>query len=457
MKIDRTEATNPDSARRVADFVATTCWDGLPEPVQRKARMCLLDNLGVTLAGTLTPVSRIAAAHAAESWRGEEATILLHGRRASPAGAAFANAWTANALDIDDGARYAFGHAGAQVFPTALAMAESRGLGGARLLTALVTGYEVAHRAGRCWHDSRPVYQACGSWGSIASAAAAANLLDLTPEQAWHALGIADYLAPNVPMMRDIDHPGMVKHGIGWGAMTGVTAAQTAGRGFTGVPCLLAFDRYTDWVRDIGHEFIMVDGVVWKPYGCCSYAHAAMNGAKQLVDQHDIILEDVTRILVEGPHETSRLGARIPTTTEEAQFSVAWPVAAYLTDGELGPEQMLDERFGDPRILNLARKVEVVESDELNELCRLRVLGDPRGKFAAIVTIDLADGRSFCSGLAESESQFPQIGWDEARVERKFRWLVGQLLDEQRMNDLVEIVWQMETLTDVRELTRLVA
>jgi hypothetical protein len=28
-------------------------------------------------------------------------------------------------------------------------------------------------------------------------------------------------------MMRDIDHPAMVKHGIGWGAMTGIVATTS--------------------------------------------------------------------------------------------------------------------------------------------------------------------------------------------------------------------------------------
>ena len=49
----------------------------------------------------------------------------LHGLRASMAGAAFANGNAANGLDLDDSARYAYGHAGAQIFPAALAVAEA--------------------------------------------------------------------------------------------------------------------------------------------------------------------------------------------------------------------------------------------------------------------------------------------------------------------------------------------
>ena len=129
--------------------------------------------------------------------------------------------------------------------------------------TALVVGYEVAHRIGRCWHASRDVYQACGSWGSVACAAVAANLMRLTPEQAGHALGIAEDHAGNLPMMRDVDDPGMVAwHWLA--LMTGVTAAEAA-RGYTGIPTLLAFPQYQDWVCDVGENYLMVEGVAERP------------------------------------------------------------------------------------------------------------------------------------------------------------------------------------------------
>jgi 2-methylcitrate dehydratase PrpD len=438
-----------------ADFIVNVTWDALPEPVRRKVRMCLVDNVGATLAGTLTRVSKITADYATEAWRGDEATILLHGKRSTAVGAAFANAWTANGLDIDDGAQYAYGHAGAQIFPAALAVAEKHGLSGADMLTGLVVGYETAHRVGRCWHDHHEIYQACGSWGTVASAAAAAHLMHLTPEQAQHALGIAEYHAPNLPMMRDIDHPAMVKHGIGWGAMTGVVSAQLAARGFTGIPSILGFEKYQEWVSDIGRDYLMVDGVAWKGQGfaCCSWAHAPIIGAAALVKEHAIDLEDIAEIHVVGFHETVRLGTRLPTTTEEAQFNVAWPVAAMLVDGEVGPAQTLEKRLDDPQIRNLARTVTIEESEELNELCRLYELGDPRGRFAGIVRIRLNDGREFDSGMVESGEQHPPVGWDEAVMEEKFRWLAQYVLDDDQIDPLLDMLWHFDGVSDVRELT----
>ncbi len=441
----------------VANFVQEITWEALPASVQQMARMALMDNLGATLVGTLTPISRITAEYAAETWPGDQATILLHGKRASAIGAAFANGYAANGVDIDDCALYTKGHPGAQIFPTALALAESLGRSGADLLVSMVVGYEVAHRAARIWHATHGVYQACGSWGSVACAAIAAHLLRLPPEQTCHALGIADYHAPNLPMMRDIDHPTMVKHGIGWGTMTGITAAQLAARGFTGIPSLLGFEAYHDWIADIGQHYIMADGLAWKEYACCAWDHAAMRGAEQLAAEHGFAAEEIARVHVEAPHVTVRLGTELPATTEEAQFNFAWPLAAVLIDGEVGPAQILDQCFEDPKIRDLAQKIEVVETDELNALYRLAERGDPQGRYAANVVITLNDGRSFESGIVEGNINFPQQGWGEGRIEAKFRWLVAHCLDEGRIDELVDLVWRFQQVPAVGEFARLLA
>jgi 2-methylcitrate dehydratase PrpD len=443
---------------RIAEFVATVRWDDLPEAVRWKARMALVDNFGATLAGTLTRVSQIAADWAEAAWRGDDSTILLHGKKAAPAGAAFANGCAANGVDIDDSARYAYGHAGAQVFPTALVLAEALGVGGDRLLAAMVAGYEVAHRMGRCWHDYHEVYQACGSWGSVACAAVAANLLELAPEQSRHALGIAEYHAPNAPMIRDVDDPGMVKHAIGWAAMSGIIAAELAARGFTGTSTLFAFNEYQEWVGGIGEDYLMVDGVAWKAegYACCGWAHAAVEGSRRLAEEHAIRPEDIARIHVEVFEEATHLGTKLPTTTEEAQFNMAWPIAAILIDGEVGPAQTLEGRLDDPEICQLASKVEMEVSEELNELCRLFEKGDPKGRFASKVTIALEDGRELRSGLVDGGLRFPQTGWDESTMESKFRWLAAYVIEDTLADDLLEMLWNFEDVP-VRQLTGMVA
>jgi len=437
-----------------ARFIQSMNWDGLPEAVRHKVKMCLVDIVAATVGGVLTPISDIVAAYANDAWRGDEATILLHDRRATAAGAAFANACAANGLDCDDGAKYTRGHPGAQVFPTALAVGEKMGVGGRAMLAAMVVGYEIAHRVGRCWHRHHQVYQADGSWGSVACAATAANLMRLDEDRIKQALGIAEYHAPNLPMERDLREPAMVKHGHGWGAMTGIIAVELAGRGFTGIPSLLGFEEYQDWVATLGDEYLMVDGVDTKRYCSCGWGHMAIAAVKKLRREHDWGVEDIAAIKVEGHHWTAVLQTSHPTTTEEAQFSVKWPLAAFLIDGEIGPDQILERRFCDASINALVDKIELVESEEIDKLYRPSFDEGEDGSSVSRVVICLKDGATLDSGLVPDDSRLGQRG-DEAKLEQKFRWLTRYVLEEDRIDALLEMLWHFEDVQDVGEFTSL--
>ena len=444
-----------DGNELAAQFIRDARWNDLPDAVQHQAKQCLIDIIAAMVGGVLTPISGITAGYAPITWPGDEATILLHDKRASAAGAAFANACAANALDCDDGGVYTRGHQGAQVFPTALALCEALRLGGSEMLTAVVVGYEISHRFARCWHDYlHPIYQADGSWGSVASAATAARLMGLDTQTIKQALGIAEYHAPNVPMERDLIDPAMVKHGHGWAVMTGIIAAELAERGFTGIPGLMGSKKYHDWVATLGDEYIMLDGVDFKEHCSCGWGHTAIAAVQKLQREHDWEIAEISAITIEGHHWAAVLHTAHPTTTEEAQFSVKWPLAAYLVDGVVGPEQILEPRFGDAVINALVDKMELVESEEFDDLYRPCFLGGDEGYSPGRVMIRLEDGRTLDSGIVSDACRIAARG-DEERLERKFRWLTGYVLEQDRIDRLLEMLWHFEEVSDVRELTAL--
>jgi len=446
------------AAETVADFISGCRWSDLPDAVKTKARFCLLDNLAATLAGTQTRIARIADTYAAETWPGSGATVLGSGRDTSAAGAAFANAVAANGTDIDDCGIYTFGHPGAQLFPAALALAEVRHSSGAAFMSAQVVGYEIAFRAGRCMHDreispEEGGFRACGSWGSVACAAVAAHLMELPHAQTLQALGIAEYHSPDLPMQRDIEAPTMVKHGIGIGAMTGIMSARLAELGFTGVPSILTFDEYADWVADIGTDHLLPTGIMWKEYSCCGYSHPAINALKTLTDVTPVPIDRVERIVLEVYSYAAELGARLPETTEEAQFNLAWPVACFLAYGEVAPEHVLEPHLGNDAVRALANKVEIVVSDEFTRLYALDEARDPEGMEVADVTVELDDGRVLTSGVQRS----PVYGdWPRDKMEAKFRALARGFVGDDATERLIDMVWRFDELDDVRELTSVV-
>ena len=218
------------------DFTRNLLWGDLPVEVQHQVKRCLLDTLGALIAGSQTPVAAIMRKTAREQFGGDQATIMVSGERVSAAGAALANGFYGNALDIDDGYRPTKGHPGACGLPPVLAAAElAGGCTGQEFLSALIIAYELGTRAGIIRHATYEIYHSSGSWGAIAGAAAAGRLMGLDAQQIFHAMGAAEYHAPIAPMMKGIDTPAMGKDSIGWGCMVAVLSALMAREGFTGI------------------------------------------------------------------------------------------------------------------------------------------------------------------------------------------------------------------------------
>ncbi len=439
-----------DGNQIAARFIKEASWQGLPNEVRQKAKTCLLDNLGCMIAGSQARITRICRDYVDTIWhQGNEASLVMQGSKSSLLGAAFVNANAANATDMDDDGLYCDGHPGGQLIPTTLALAEKYGLGGQQLLSALVVGYEVAHRAGGCWHDHHSVYQACGSWGSVANAAVAARVMGLDEEQIQHALGIAEYHAGNLPMMRDVDSPAMVKHGLGWAAVTGLMAAGLAAKGFSGIPSLLGFDRYRSWTESFGKDYIMVRGVSFKRYSSCLWGHPAIVACQKVISENNLSVDRIVKIVVHGFHEMKRIGDHLPRTEEEAQFNVAWPLAVYLLHGEISPRHILQANLTDRDTIELAKRIEVVESEEMNRAHRL-------DSYPCRVEVILPNEQCLDSGLVryehsstgETETEFGDYT-RHADVVAKFKHITEPVIGRSAAGDLLELVENMDSLEDL--------
>lgn len=453
----------PDQAGTLspaASFITTLRWQDLPDPVIRRAVMCLVDTVAAMLAGRPAESTRIAADLATAWWGAGDAHLIHDGRRLKAQGAAFANAVAANAVDIDDCGIYTWGHPGAQVVPTALALAEEQDLDGQGLLTAIVVGYEIAFRAGRCVNyeaskiaAAERTYRACASWGSVACAAIASHILGLTEAKTRHALGIAEYHSPDVPMMRDLQTPAMVKHGVGAGAVTGLMAADLASRGFTGITPSLDTEAFRGFADDLGIRYLLPQGITWKRFSSCAWTHPALLAVEAIIARAKVEPDAIEAIVIEVYPDAARLGTRLPATTEQAQFNLAWPVAALLVDGRVGPEQVLEGRLSDKLIRSLAERVEVRVTDELTRLYYLSEANDPEGKDAAVVTITLRDGTRLSSGLTENVL-YPQPGWATAEMAAKFRWLAAGNLTASAIDDVLERLLDIAAVQDASAFMR---
>ena len=433
------------------EFIHETQWLDLPALVRSQARRCLLDTLGAAIGGRRTELSRIVHDFAAAAYTGQGARLWLDGRMVSPPGAALANGMTIDSLDIHDGYLPVKGHAGAAVVPSALATVPVNGgrpASGQDLLTAIVIGYEVALRAGVALHATACDYHTSGAWNALGCAAIGARTLGLGRDRTRHALGIAEYHGPRSPMMRCIDHPTMLKDGSGWGAMTGVSAAMLAGAGFTGAPAVtVEAPESADIWADLGTRWRITEQF-FKPYAVCRWAQPAIAGALALQRSHMLPLAAIERIQVSTFHQATRLACRRPATTEEAQYSLPFPVAAALAHGQLGLAQLSGVGLEDQHVLRLADRVELLDDPELSSRFPAERVARVRIETTGGVVADSGDT------IAPWDAANPPT--DEELIE-KFRWLASESISSARTDELVDVILNCAEMTDAGRLVALLA
>jgi 2-methylcitrate dehydratase PrpD len=415
------------------DFTLNTDWEALPAEVRHQAKRCLMDTLGALVAGSRAPVAQIVRQCALDQFGGDQATIMVTAERVSASGAALANGFFGNALDIDDGYRRIKGHPGACAFPPVLAGAELiGGCSGREFLAALVIAYEIGIRAGLIRHATTSVYHSSGSWGAIAGAAGLGRLLGLSPGQLFNALGTAEYHAPIAPMMKGIDTPCMGKDSIGWGCLVAVQSALMARDGFTGVSPL--FDDAPDaaMVKNLGNDWEILN-LYFKPYAACRWGQPAVAGVLKIVQERHLTPDQIRHIRVRTFEAATRLAHAPPRDTEAAQYHLAYPVAAALLDGEVGPEQVLPPRLHDSETLALMARVSTEMAPEFET--------EFPAKAPAEVIVETVTGRRFRSGRIEAVWEPPDSLPSDRDLERKFLWLAGPVIGPERAQRLASQIW----------------
>ena len=183
----------------------------------------------------------------------------------------------------------------------------------------------------------------------------------------------------------------------------------------------------------------------FKPYAVCYWAQPAIAGALALQRVHRLPLERIRGIIVSTFHEASRLGTRQPSSTEEAQYSLPFPLAAALVHGQLGVRELTGVALQDRRVLELAGRVELLDDPDYSRRFPLERI--------ARVRIESESGEQLDSGEATAL-------WDEAtsapptddELRAKYRWLAGEGLPATRVSAIEAAAWECEGLSDAGTL-----
>jgi 2-methylcitrate dehydratase PrpD len=434
---------------KLITFMQNLNYAVLPGDVIHQAERCVLDLLGVAIAGSQTNMARVSTQFARGQFRPGNATLIGAPFRLCEAGATWVNGICASALDMDDGHRRAAGHPGAAVIPTALAVAEALEASGADFLAAVVAGYEVAIRVSMAM---LPEYRAgrysTGIWGGFGSAAAAGKLLKLDRQAFQDVLGVVAMHGPS-PAGGDFMHQSMVKEAIAWAGVAGCSAAFLAQHGFAGPEDALDRSRRYDTtklIEDLGQGYA-IERTYFKPYASCRWSHPAIDGALKLIREENLHVAEIDEIHVEAFQPITLLCDYTPATTVAAQYSIPFSLALALSRGKIGPEELTEANLHDPELLGLAQRVKVSVDPEFDQLFPEKT----------VIRVTLQTDRGNFTTTVENPKGDPNNPLSDEELAEKFRWLTAEVVGEERSKQIQEAVDHLGQMENVKHLTQLLA
>ena len=440
----------------IAGFVANTPASAIPDAAVECAKLALVDYVGVAVAGTLEPVSRIVTRHVERS-AGGNATVIGAPFRAGAADAALANAATGHALDFDDSSMVLGGHPTVTMLPALLAVAEERGASGADVLDAYIVGYEVMMKLSRAvnfehyekgWHPT-------ATMGVFGTAAAVCRLMKLPAGQVGNAIALAASMASGVKAnFGAMSKPFQVGHA----SRNGVVCAQLAADGLTASPAALEGRQgFLEVYNGAGHYRIealdtfgerleiLDPGLVFKKYPCCGATHAPIDAALDLLRAGSVAGGDVQSIRIAiNKRRLPHVDRPVVRTGLEAKFSVHYTVAAALTDGAISLRHFGDAAIVRPDLLDMTGRVTAIGVDRgesLSQACEL-TLEMKNGETRSVSRED-ADGRA--------AAHYP------AYMKAKFTDCMEQVFERADAQALLPQLTSFERCADVRDVVRRLA
>jgi len=442
----------PAYTQEFASFIGHLRFEDLPPATVHAARRGMLDWLGCALAASRHPTIDKVIAVLDANGSSPRATVLGRAVRLSHSDAALVNGQMGHLLDYDD--THMGGvvlHASSPVLAALLSAAERTPVSGKDLIVAYVSGFEAGLRVGRSAPGHHPGgWHLTGTLGTFAAATAVAKLNQLDAQRITYALGIAGTQASGMQQNRGT----MCKSfHAGRAASNGLLAALLAEAGFDSSEEIVegkrGFSRiYSDvaapeqMTAELGTKW-QIDGNGHKPYACGVVLHPAIDAMIELGKDPQLRLEDIESITLRvNPLVVSITGTVAPTTGLHSKFSIYHSAAVALIDGEAGVAQYTDERAMDARVLIVRDKISVLSDDTLR-------------RDEAIAEM-VCHGKVYTAHIAHATGTVKNP-MSDAALQVKFLANAVPIIGDERAKQVIDLVFALDDLSDVRELINLCA
>ena len=451
---DLSVSSASDLTRTLAERACGISYEVLPGEVLAVARQCVLDYLGVAIAGADNPLVRILIEEMSEAGGAEQASIIGHSLRLPILSAALVNGAAGHALDFDDFNVAMPGHPSVAILPALLALAEARGCSGRDVLTAFVAGYEITCRIGVALSPGHYAigFHSTATIGSFGAAVACARLLGLDSDKTATALGIAGTQAAGLKSQFGT----MCKpFHAGKAAQNGLLAARLAAHGFSSRTDLLEcvqgfaathgpdFSPAAALAEPVNGFYILAN--LFKYHAACYFTHAPIECARAIRREHEVNPEDIVRATLRIDASTDQV-CNIPAPMDglQSKFSLCQTVAMALAGIDTASLAAYGSMTAtDPALVRLREKISIDFQDNwpqtLSEL-----------------EVETADGRRFA---ARHDSGIPAVDIADQgrRLADKFTSLTTPVLGAARTRELRETIANLDNLADFATAAQLTA
>jgi 2-methylcitrate dehydratase PrpD len=460
-----------DITAQAIRFIERTTYKDLPAEALIIGRRCMVDTVGLYLAGSHEGSVRILIEDAlAQGGRGD-APLPGNGTQKVPASLA-ARVWgtAGHAHDWDDtqvshDPRHIYGlltHPSVPPLTAALIIAKMQGnVDGRDLMLAFQVGFEVECKISEWMKDRhyRRGHHTSGTVGTFGAAAAAAKLLGLTGDKLAHALGLAASFAAGIR----VNFGTMTKplH-VGRACENGVTAALLASRGFEADPA--ALDGPWGFFSVMGEGFdaekakegfgapltIVSPGVSIKPYPSGILTHQSMDAMLKLVLDHDLKPEQVERIrFFAGKNIIEPIRYPIAQDHLQAKFSMPALLSMIVLCRRASHHEFEDAFVAGEAMQDLQARTDVVNDLEIDAL--------GYDKIRSRIEVITKDGRTLVQWADERYRGGPSNPISDEGLDGKFRMCAEGVLDEARQEELLALVRGIDKGAQVESLVKLIS
>jgi 2-methylcitrate dehydratase PrpD len=435
---------------KLSTYMSEAGSRALPDQVVQETKYHILDTLAAMISGSELPPGHQALRFARAYSGGRIATVVASDILSGPIEAAMVNGALAQSDETDDNYSAGGAHPGCAVVPAALALGEAFGIDGIRFLRAVTLGYDVGMRAMKTvLAGTLPdTHNVVGTFGASAAAGCAVNLnaqqmrwlLDYAAQQAGAGFAV---------WQRDPEHMEKAFVFGTMGARNGVTAAMLIQSGWTGVEDVFSgrdnfFQSYAPQpgpaglIDQLGDRYEVTQTII-KKWSTGGPIQSPLDALANLRQQHPFEADQVRKIVV----RLSTSAAPKVDNTQSPDLCLQYLFGVMLLDKTVSFRAAHDKaRMQDPAILRERAKVQVTAEEELERLLPKRV---------AVVEVTLADGTRL-SERNDTVRGTPEDPMSKDEIVAKARDLITPVLGAETCTKLIETVFGLERVKDVREL-----